>query len=435
MLVRRALSLPLLALLAACTAPTAESEPTSTAAEPIVGGIPDTFRSYVVGIADSQGAFCTGTLISRRTVITAGHCYTPGQPMGGIAKVLFGNSVAPGDSPLSVNVVQAVRMPGFSNSSLHNDLTMVHLAADAPSQPAPLLRETMANTPEWIGPNFTFVGYGNDGAFNYDLRRVAVFPINRIGPAGDVGQDTGSGPIDETMFYFRVPKKNTCDGDSGGPAFVVRSGVERHAGTTSYGDGPCKVDGVDQRTDLPNIMAFIQATIDQFEGSDPCRNDGVCDESCNTGNALVDPDCAPNHCGADGMCVLSCVDPPDPDCTGVDHCGADGVCDPSCAGDVDCLSPADGGVSSSSSSTSSSTSASSSSSSTTSSSSSTTTSSSGGGGAGGSGGSDADAGTGGKSERSAGGCGCAVPGEAEGSSRAALAVLALGLGLARRRRR
>ncbi|MFT3769849.1 MAG: trypsin-like serine protease [Minicystis sp.] len=337
---RRTLTLPLLGLLAACTTAGGDPERTATAQQPIIGGIPDTFRSYVVGVGDNQGVICTGTLISRRTVITAGHCYSQGKPKGGITKVYFGNSVALASAPTVVNTAQAVRMPGYNDTSLHNDLTLVQLAGDAPTQPAPILRETLENTPEWIGPNFTFVGYGNDGSFNYDTRRVAVFPISKIGPASDVGIDTGSGPIDETMFYFRVPKKNTCDGDSGGPAFVVRGGVEYHAGSTSYGDGPCKVDGVDQRTDLPAINAFIQATIDQFEGTDPCRADGVCDESCNANNTLVDPDCAPNHCGADGMCVISCVDPPDPDCPAVDHCSADGVCDPTCAStDFDCIPP------------------------------------------------------------------------------------------------
>ncbi len=183
-------------------------------------------------------------------------------------------------------------------------------------QPAPLLRETMDGSAAFVGPSFTFVGYGNDGAQHYDVRRVAAFPIDRVGPASDVGLDTKTGPIDGTMFYYRAPLKNTCDGDSGGPAFVARAHVERLVGSTSYGDAACQIDGVDARTDAPQIAAFIQPTIDRFEGADPCRADGVCDESCNTGPDLVDPDCAPDHCGADGICALSCVDPPDPDCLG-----------------------------------------------------------------------------------------------------------------------
>ena len=315
----------------------AAAEPTAAAQERIVGGVVDAWRSYVVGIADNQGAFCSGTVISRRTVLTAGHCFTANAgKQGGILKVLFGPDLLD-SSVVSVDTVKAVRHPGYDDTTLSNDLCLVELAADAPSQAVPLLRETLNNGPQFIGPRFTFVGYGDDGMGNYNLRRVVTFPIGTIGPAS-VGLDTGSGPIDGTMFYFAVPGKNTCNGDSGGPAFVVRNKVERVAGATSSGDAACTVDGTDARTDAPAIAAFIQPTLDEIEGMDPCRADGSCDESCNVGNQLVDPDCAENHCGADGICVLSCAAPPDPDCLGIDHCGPDGVCDPACATDPDCSS-------------------------------------------------------------------------------------------------
>jgi hypothetical protein len=100
--------------------------------------------------------------------------------------------------------------------------------------------------------------------------------------------------------------------------------VERHIGTTSTGDRSCTQDGVDARTDAPQIAAFIQPTIDAFENQDPCRADGVCNESCNTNGRLVDPDCAENHCGQDGICVISCVSPADPDCTGSSQNPMDG---------------------------------------------------------------------------------------------------------------
>src|SRR5262249_3773212 len=141
--------------------------------------------------------------------------------------------------------------------------------------------------------------------------------------------------LDDTNFYYEVPGQSACFGDSGGPAFLIRNRVERHAGVTSSGDESCHLDGDQARTDNPQIAAFLQPTIDEFEGNDPCRND----EACNVHKQLVDPDCAENHCGPDGICVLSCVAPLDPDCVplGINHCIPDGVCDPGCVPlDPDC---------------------------------------------------------------------------------------------------
>jgi MYXO-CTERM domain-containing protein len=264
-------------------------------------------------------------------VISAGHCF------GGVSRVWFGL-----DASMAVNTVTEVRHPGFNNNSLTNDLMMVQLAADAPVSPAPLLRESMDNTPTYIGPDYTWVGYGDDETGSSGIRRVVPFPVDVVGPA-TVGGTADT--IDATMVYFQVSGVNTCVGDSGGPGFLIRNGVERHALVTSYGDAGCAFDGVGARTDMPQITGFIQAHIDQFEGSDPCRNDGVCQESCNSGGVVMDPDCHENHCGADGMCASACVLPVDPDCmTGVDYCGADGVCDPGCTtADPDCAALDDAG--------------------------------------------------------------------------------------------
>jgi hypothetical protein len=140
--------------LAGCSGGGPDSTPelTAEAPAPIVGGIPDVFRSYVVGVGDDFGAFCTGTVISRRSVLTAGHCY------GGITRVFFGPVLTV--NPTSVAVAKEVRHPGYNNVSLANDLSMLELAADAPTQPAPMLRETMDAS--FVGPTFSFVGYGDD---------------------------------------------------------------------------------------------------------------------------------------------------------------------------------------------------------------------------------------------------------------------------------
>ncbi|WP_437734557.1 S1 family peptidase [Sorangium sp. So ce1335] len=281
-------------------------QPVLTSQQRIVGGAVDTAHAYVVGVGNRMRAYCTGTVISRRTVITAGHCTT------GATRVYFGTNL--GWRSASVRVEASRRHPAFDSATLENDITLLKLESDAPVQPAPLLRESMENNGWYVGPEYTFVGYGvTDGVAGtgFGTRRVATFPILAVGPAR-VGGTPGT--ITENQFYYQVPAMNTCAGDSGGPAFLVRWGVERHAGVTSFGDDPCTLDGVQARTDHHQIARFIQPTLDEFEADNPCRADGLCEASCDVGPEVIDPDCAEHHCGADGVCSLACVLPADPDC-------------------------------------------------------------------------------------------------------------------------
>jgi hypothetical protein len=301
---------------------------------PIVGGIVDVNHRYVVGVGGNTRAFCSGTVISRRTVLTAGHC------IGSVKNVFIGNVVTGGQG-MKIAVTQQVRHPKYAplpNENATYDLGILELAEDAPVQAAPLLRTTLENTPRFIGPSFVFAGFGNSNGTGggFGTKRVTTFPIQVVGPA-EVGGSYGMLP--ETLFYYADKNgRNTCNGDSGGPAFFVERGVEQVAGVTSSGDASCMLDGGQGRSDQPYIDEFIQPHLDAFEGQDPCRSNGVCDETCNLGGQLGDPDCAFAHCGADGICAEACVAPLDPDCTAIakDNCGDNGVCDPTCAADPDC---------------------------------------------------------------------------------------------------
>ena len=321
-----------------------------TLRQEIIGGVTDPGHWYVVMVGDSSGGFCSGSLISKRTVITAGHCWGTGADA--ITRVFFEY----GNPRMTTTMVvqSSVRHPGYDDFSLTNDLAMVQLAADAPVQPVPLLRETLGAS--FLGPSFTWVGYGDTNAngTGFGTRRVVTFPIQLVGPQSNifVPQSAPSGAsdaIDATQFYYQVLNKNTCTGDSGGPGLVVRNGVERHAGITSFGDDDCAYDGVVARTDAPRL-SWIQQNIEAWEPNAPCRSDGLCGSSCVSTSPsplgrLDDPDCADQHCGADGVCVISCS-PVDPDCASlaIDSCRADGVCKPGCGTpDVDCAGGTGGG--------------------------------------------------------------------------------------------
>ena len=292
----------------------------------IVGGIVDPNHRYVVSLGG-----CTGTVISKHTVLTAGHCFNAVSTTVGFGPMVSGAT--------TVRVASKVRDPLYADicdQDATYDLTVVRLAEPAPSQAAPLLRATLDNTPKYVGPSWVWVGYGRTGpSGGTGTKRVATFPIDLVGPAPGQGSLC---EIPETLIYAISRGRMTCNGDSGGPSFWVNGGVEYLAGVTSSGDNACVLDGTQQRSDQPYLDHFIQAQIDANEGTDPCRSNGVCDETCHTGGQLGDPDCASRHCGADGICAEACVAPRDPDCAPLDstNCGDNGVCDLTCPMDPDC---------------------------------------------------------------------------------------------------
>jgi Trypsin len=327
----------LTAVLAAVGCSPQPEDEVASAQAPIVNGITDANHRYVVGVGGNTRAFCTGTVISKRTVLTAGHC------IGAVRNIFVGPKITTGATFEKIPVVKQIRHPMYAdlpNENATYDLGILQLGADAPVQAVPLLRETMDNSKRYIGPSLTFVGYGITSGLGggFGTKRVTTFPIQVVGPA-TVGGSFGELP--ETLFYYVDTKtmgRSACNGDSGGPSFFITEGVETLAGVTSSGDAECTLDGSNQRSDQPYIDGFIQAHIDEFEPDSNCKNDGACNESCNQNGQLGDPDCAFAHCAADGICAEACVAPVDPDCSAIaaDNCGDNGVCDPKCDSDPDC---------------------------------------------------------------------------------------------------
>ncbi|MCE9576966.1 MAG: trypsin-like serine protease [Deltaproteobacteria bacterium] len=325
-----------LALVAGCVGPAPATDEQASA---IVNGITDSNHRYVVGVGGATRAFCTGTVISRRTVLTAGHC------IGGVRNIFIGTSIN-GGAGTKIPVVEEIQHPMYRDLPNQNatfDLGILHLGADAPVQPAPLFRDTMANTPRFIGPSLVFSGFGatSGSGAGFGTKRVTTFPIHVVGPAVVGNSYPAPDNLPAELFYYldtETMNRNTCNGDSGGPAFFIEHGVEWLIGVTSSGDASCALDGADQRSDQPYIDDFIQPHIDEFEPGDPCRSNGVCDETCNHDGQVGDPDCAAAHCAADGMCAEACTAPLDPDCAAIaaNNCGDNGVCDPTCASDPDC---------------------------------------------------------------------------------------------------
>jgi uncharacterized protein (TIGR03382 family) len=295
----------------ACQGVAEQGEQVASTQQHIVNGTLSVEDEAVVALVYHGSQFCTGTLVSKRIVVTAAHCLPPhvDVPMFGI-EVYFGSDIASGESK-SLRVVDALANPDWSDGVVAGDIGVLALQADAPVEPMPMayLDVTASGT---LGEDARAVGFGvteADGAGN-GTRRSGMLTVDRY---------------DTSSIYLRPGPSATCNGDSGGALLFLQDGVEVLGGIHSRSD--CNTAIIAERVDV-HSMNFVMPFIEEHEGAASCAVDGLCATGC----AEVDPDCP---CAADGICSDVCEHPAaDLDCNSA--CPADGVCDESCGYDYDC---------------------------------------------------------------------------------------------------
>jgi V8-like Glu-specific endopeptidase len=286
---------------------------------PIVGGTLDSNDPAVVGIAvrtnSGYYSFCTGTLIGTKTVVTAGHCWSP---YGQLTPyyIVFGSSMSSPDQVVKVASSGWVRHPSYvsTNGQPQHDVSVIQLS-QAVTNVAPIGLNLVQPTHGLEGQPIRHVGFGitSAGANEDGSKRQVTFPINQV--------------TDE-LIESGATGEQTCNGDSGGPGFITMDGTEVVAGLVSFGDKTCTQGGYD--VNVATYSSWILTTMRAWE-TPSCLADGMCQDGCTP----VDPDCA---CVADGVCSPLCAIPElDPDCPR--NCGADGVCSTgTCASpDPDCV--------------------------------------------------------------------------------------------------
>ncbi len=279
----------------------------------IVNGETSANDEQVVALVYHGNTFCTGTLVGKRTILTAAHCLPPhiDVPTRGI-EVFFGADMTNGDGVL-LPVLDALANPDWNADLVAGDVGVLALVDDAPVAPMPMAYlDVDVHVAGVTGIEVRAVGFGITEAegSGSGLRRTGTLALERY---------------DDFSLFLSSGPSATCNGDSGGALIFLQDGVEVLGGIHTRSD--CGNSIIAERVDA-HVMDFIMPFMEEYEGAASCSADGLCASGCKN----PDPDCP---CIEDGMCSDACAYPSaDVDCQ--IECADDGECDESCSYDVDC---------------------------------------------------------------------------------------------------